>query len=307
MNVGVDFMNLEYYKNFVTIVDTGTISGAAEKLLIAQPSLSGQIKTLEQTYGAPLLIRKPRHVELTDAGRILYDKVKAICALEDSAQKEIAACMVGSRGTLSLATTAIHPDPFLYQLLQDFHIAYPDITFEIIEHNSTQIAELLKNHIVEIGLMRIYSPEFRRVLTMHEKMQVYFHKEHPILRPEMDTISLTQLRNLPLAITSGMKQQFTVACQNEDFEPSFISVSSSRGLATLWAKDKITACIIAGSNAYDTGDYCCRILDSCALDTNRSFSVLRNRSLSAVAQTFLSFCCEHPLAKDWESDGTTII
>lgn len=294
-------MNLEYYKNFVTIVDTGTISGAAEKLLIAQPSLSGQIKALEQTYGAPLLIRKPRRVELTDAGRILYDKVKAICALEDAAQKEINACVVGSRGTLCLATTAIHPDPFLYQLLQDFHIAYPEITFEITERNSTQIAELLKNHIVEIGLMRIYSPEFRRVLTMRERMQVYFHKDHAVLRPEMETIPLTLLRGLSIAITSGMQQQFTIACQNEDFEPEFISVSSSRALATLWAKDTVTACIIAGSTAYDDGDYCCRVLDSGALETHRSFSVLRGRHLSAVAQTFLSFCCSHPLAKDWES------
>lgn len=294
-------MNLEHYKNFVAIVDTGTISGAAEKLLIAQPALSGQIKALEQKYGTPLLVRKPRHVELTDAGKILYDKVKSICALEDAAQKEINACVVGNRGTLWLATTAIHPDPFFYQLLQDFHMVYSEITFEIIERNSVQIAELLTNHIVEIGLMRIYRPEFRRVLTMHERMMVYFHKDHPLLRPEMETISLSLLRGLPLTITSGMKQQFTVACQNKDFEPEFVSISSSRALTTLWAKDKVTACIIAGSNGHDEGDYCCRILDSNALDTYRSFTVLRNRRLSAVAQTFLSFCCNHPLAKYWES------
>ena len=295
-------MNLEYYKNFVAIVDNGTISGAAEKLLIAQPALSGQIKALERKYGAPLLIRKPRHVELIDAGKILYDKVKSICALEDAAQKEINTCVVGNRGTLWLATTSIHPDPFFYQLLQDFHLFYPEIIFEIIERNSVQIAELLTNHIVEIGLMRIYRPEFRRVLTMHERMMVYFHKNHPLLRPEMDKVPLSVLRGLPLTITSGMKQQFTVACQNESFEPEYVSISSSRAMATLWAKDEITACIIAGSTAYDEGDYCCRVLDSDALETNRSFTVLRNRRLSAVAQTFHSFCCEHSLAAGWESE-----
>ena len=295
-------MNLEHYKNFVAIVDTGTISGAAEKLLIAQPALSSQIKALERKYGAQLLIRHPRQVELTDAGRILYDRVKSICALEDAAQKEIDACIIGSRGTLWLATTSIHPDPFFYQLLQDFHLKYPEITFEIIERNSAQIAELLQNNIVEIGLMRIHRPDLRRVLTMHEQMMVYYHRDHIRLRPEMDKIPLSALRSLPLTITSGMKQQFTLACQNEDFEPNFVSVSSSRALATLWAKDKETACIIAGSSSYDDGEYCCRLIDSDALETWRSFTISRNRSLSAVARTFLNFCCEHPLAKDWSRD-----
>lgn len=297
-------MNLEHYKNFVTIVDTGTISGAAEKLLIAQPALSSQIKALEQKFGTQLLIRKPRQVELTDAGRILYDKIKSICALEDAAQKEIDACIIGNRGTLWLATTAIHPDPFFYQILQDFHLRYPDISFEIYERNSAQIAELLESNIVEIGLMRIHRPDLRRVLTMREQMMVYYHKDHPVLRPEMDTIPLTTLRNLPLTITSGMKQQFTFACQNEDFEPNYVSVSSSRALATLWAKDQTTACIIAGSASYDDGDYCCRMIDSDALETWRSFTISRGRRLSAVAQTFLSFCYNHPLAQDWTREST---
>ena len=296
-------MNLEHYKNFVAIVDTGTISGAAEKLLIAQPALSSQIKALEQKYGTPLLVRKPRHVELTDAGKILYDKVKSICALEDAAQKEINACVIGNRGTLWLATTAIHPDPFFYQLLQDFHMKYPEITFEIIERNSAQIAELLQTNIVEIGLMRIHRPDLRRVLTIQERMMVYYHRDHPLIRPEMEAVPLTLLRGLPLTITSGMKQQFTLACQNEDFEPEFVSVSSSRALATLWAKDRVTACIIAGSANYDDGDYCCRLLDSDALETCRSFTVSRGRRLSAVAETFLNFCCEHPLAADWVIEG----
>lgn len=292
-------MNLEHYKNFVTVVDTGTISGAADKLLIAQPALSNQIKMLEEKFGAKLLVRQPRRVELTDAGKILYDKVKSICFLEDAAQKEIDACVVGNRGTLWLANTPIHPDPFFYQLLQDFHLQYPDITFEIMERNSSQIAELLQTNIVEIGLMRVRRPNLRRVLTMKEQMMVYFHKDHPVLHPDMEMIPLSILKEWPLTITSGMKNQFILACQNEGFGPNIVSTSSSRALATLWAKDKQTLCIIAGSVNYDDGEYCCRKIDSEELDTWRSFTVSRDRRLSAVAENFLDFCCNHPLAEDW--------
>ncbi len=292
-------MNLEHYKNFVAIADIGTISGAAEKLLIAQPALSSQVKALEHKYGAQLLIRNPRHVELTDAGKILYDRIKSICALEDAAQKEINACIVGNRGTLRLATTAIHPDPPFYQLLQDFHMRYPEISFDIHERNSAQIAELLLTNVVEIGLMRIHRPDLRRVLTIQEHMMVYYHRDHSILHPQLEAVPLSLLRGMPLTITSGMKQQFTTACQNEDFDPSYVCVSSSRAMATLWAKDEKTACIIAGSSNYDDGDYCCRILSSDILETCRSLTVAKGRRLSAVANTFLDFCCSHPLAEGW--------
>ena len=48
-------MTLDSYRNFVTIVDCGSIVAAANKLLIAQPSLSNQLKNIEKTYGAKLL------------------------------------------------------------------------------------------------------------------------------------------------------------------------------------------------------------------------------------------------------------
>ena len=50
-------MTLDSYRNFVTIVDCGSIVAAANKLLIAQPSLSNQLKNIEKTYGAKLLLR----------------------------------------------------------------------------------------------------------------------------------------------------------------------------------------------------------------------------------------------------------
>ena len=60
-------MTLDSYRNFVTIVDCGSIVAAANKLLIAQPSLSNQLKNIEKTYGAKLLLRGNRSLELTDA------------------------------------------------------------------------------------------------------------------------------------------------------------------------------------------------------------------------------------------------
>ena len=70
-------MNLSYYANYVTIVEEGSLTAASLKLRIAQPALSNQVKALEAAYGARLFYRGARRLELTDAGRILYQKAKS--------------------------------------------------------------------------------------------------------------------------------------------------------------------------------------------------------------------------------------
>ena len=67
-------MNIEYLKNFIAIVEEGTILGASKKLYIAQPSLSNQIQYLENEYDCKLIIRGSRKIKLTQEGEVLYKK-----------------------------------------------------------------------------------------------------------------------------------------------------------------------------------------------------------------------------------------
>ena len=85
-------MNIEYYRNFIAIVEAGSISAAAKRVAVAQPALSNQLKTLQKKFGTPLLnLKRGGHtVELTEAGCILYNKAKYICSTEDNIIKEIA-------------------------------------------------------------------------------------------------------------------------------------------------------------------------------------------------------------------------
>ena len=296
-------MNFEHYKNFVAIIDAGTISAASKELMIAQPALSNQIKSLEDTYGAPLVIRKPRHIELTDAGKILYEKIKSICYLEDSAKKEISACVAGNRGTLWLGTSPANPDPLLYQILLDYHDAYPEVSFEIFERNSGIIIELLQAGMLEVGVIRaqphILPPDIRPVLTIQEKMMAYFHQNHALLSPAMEQIPMRYLKELPISISQGLRKGFTAACEQEGFKPHYMNISASRSTSRLWAADQRTVSIMAASAPFNEGDFCLREIAADGLITQRMFAVARNRRLSAVSETFLQFCRSHPLMDRW--------
>jgi len=98
-------MNIEHYRNYIAIVETGSLTGAANKMHIAQSALSSMLKNMERSFGTTLIIanRGIRKIELTDAGRILYEKARYICNLEELAYSEVADCADGGTGILRIS------------------------------------------------------------------------------------------------------------------------------------------------------------------------------------------------------------
>jgi DNA-binding transcriptional LysR family regulator len=292
-------MNIEHYRNFLQVVEAGSISTGARILRIAQPALSIQIRTLEQGFGTALLKRGARRVELTGAGKIFYEKAKTICYLDDAAKKEIAACVSGHRGTLRLGLTPASPDPFIGNLLLDFHEAYPHISFEIFEANSDELVEFLKNGIIEIGVIRTPSfvpPMLNAPISFGERLMVVYRKENPWLSPEMEEVPITALEGVPLCVSKGFRQKISDSCMEAGFHPNFLSISASRGTALMWATRGTAAAIVVSARTEDqeTEDLCCRVLSGRAMSTRRSFAVCKERPLSAVAHVFLDFCVKMP-------------
>ena len=76
-------MELDNYRNFLAIIEAGSFTGAADYVHIAQPALSKQLRALENYFGTKLIIttRGSRQILLTEAGRVLYQKAKYMCAL----------------------------------------------------------------------------------------------------------------------------------------------------------------------------------------------------------------------------------
>lgn len=288
-------MNLEYYRNFVTIVDCGTISAAAGKLLIAQSALSTQIKTLEKTYGTQLLVRNARSVTPTDAGQILYEKSRYLIAIEDAAQKEISDCVKGLRGTLWLGLSS-PPDQQLSQLFHDYSKANPGVVFEFYEINAQQLVNLLSSDIIEIAIIRAsptsYSSALHAEITLTEKLcAVYPRNNLWGLTDTEDHVPLTYLENVPLTFSKGfrslIKEQFALNGVNLNI----FSVSTTRETALMWARNDCSVAVVpcASPDFYtDENFYCCQ-LGSEPIPIYRCFSYLSGKKLSLIAQTFLSF------------------
>lgn len=286
-----------YYRNFVEVVDCGTISAAARKLLIAQPALSGQINALEAAYGAKLLERGSRHVTLTDAGKILYEKAKIIVYLEDVAFRDIESCVHGTKGTLWLGTSNL-TDSFSSNLLLDFSEEYPDIRFEIYETNADALQELISSNVIEIGILRSHGntyPDFKVAFSKEENMVAVFKRGSGLLPEDVEEIPVSMLYGVPLSVSKGMRRIVNAACKEAGFDADLVSVSGTRSTALLWASSGACVSLIPAFSVsqYEDETYCCRRIAGDTMAIFCNFIYRQNRPLSMVARSFLDFCQDY--------------
>ena len=285
-------MNFEHYKNFVTIVDCKNISAAASQLHIAQSALSNQVKAFEEMLGSPLLIRRPRTVELTDAGRIFYEAARNMVRLEDTAQREIHDCRQGRRGVLKIGLTPAFPDERIERLFHDFSSQNPFVSYEIYEANTNNLLELLKNGIVEVAVIRTprYVPAYLEVAsTARECFYAFCRAGSPYLSDAAGgMITVKQLQDVPLSVARGFRSLIVESCEACGFQPYLYSVSSSRKTTLMWAEmGQAVAILSAAPSVFQQEGLIRYTIEDENLAAQRSVVTLRGRLLSSVSQWFL--------------------
>lgn len=288
-------MNIEHYKNFIKIVDLGNISNAAKILLIAQPSLSKQIKNLENEFGTPLLKRNARNVELTTAGEIFYEKAKIICELNNICHDEIHTNIIGNRGKLKIGITISYPDSYIDDLFKDFSDLYPHITYDIREDASDRLMDLLRKGIIEVAFIRTplhINPAFKSLGGIEENFMVVYHKNNPWLSQHVESISIQQLKNVPLSISHGFKERIAQMFNEAGFEPKILSINASRTTTLMWARlGKAVGLVTTNSfkNLKQTPNMICRPIKGVNTVAKRSFVILKDANISAVTKSFINF------------------
>jgi len=146
-------MNLEQLKAFVEVAELGNFTRAAERLHLAQPSLSRQITALEQDLGTELLHRARRGSTLTVAGESLLPLARRMLADADSVRRELAELAGLQRGRVRLGATPTLCVSLVAEVLTAFHAAHPAIELHISEHGSRHLLEQLGAGELDLALI----------------------------------------------------------------------------------------------------------------------------------------------------------
>lgn len=138
---------------FVTVVEKGNFSRAAEELHMTQPAVSQYIQNLERTMGTKLLERTNKYVRLNKAGEIVYHHAKEILGLYSKMHDLMDDLTNKTSGPLSIGASYTFGEYVLPHIIANMHSKYPLITPSIIIGNTEKIAELVLSHQLDVGIV----------------------------------------------------------------------------------------------------------------------------------------------------------
>src|SRR5918998_5572613 len=145
-------MTLQQLRYFLAAADLGSFSAAAEDLLLAQPSLSEQIRRLEGELGVPLFVRAGRRLALTEAGRLFRPHAERTLADADAAMASVRDVRGLTGGTVSFGTFGSAHHYLLGGLVQEFRRRHPQVRIRVVGQNSAEVADEVREGRLEAGL-----------------------------------------------------------------------------------------------------------------------------------------------------------
>lgn len=197
-------MELRSIEYFVQIADEGSITRAADKLGIAQPALTRRIKQLEDELGAPLLMRLPRGVRLTSAGRDFLEHARKVILEVSRARDQVRGNARAVRGRVVVGTS-----PTLAALLLPGCVArarqlLPDVSLKLVEGFSPQLLDALLAGRLDLAVMTNppRSPALSLTPLISEPLVVV---SPPQARGTRAAYSLAELSRTPLILTDGLR------------------------------------------------------------------------------------------------------
>ena len=151
-------MELRHLRYFVCVAEEQNIGRAALRLHISQPPLTRQIQQLEEQLGAQLFRRTSRGVELTDAGRVLYDDARNILALADRAAERAHKAAQGLLGRVDVAIFGSGIFGAIPLLLRRFRETYPEVNIVLHTMGKDEQIDALRHQRITLAFNRLVRP-----------------------------------------------------------------------------------------------------------------------------------------------------
>lgn len=222
-------MDIQALRYFVEVATQGGFTRASRTLHVTQPAISRMVKALEEELGAPLLVRERRRVKLTDAGRIVLERAKAVQESLRLIEEEVAEVAALRRGRIRIGMPPIVGVTYFAPLLAEFHHVHPGIALELREEGSHQVEALILSGELDVGGVVLPTDEkaFETMPFVKDELRAVLHPSHPLARRA--AIALRDLREIPFVLYRpefALHGHIQDACRRAGFKPTVVSESS---------------------------------------------------------------------------------
>ncbi|MBY0088474.1 LysR family transcriptional regulator [Brevibacillus brevis] len=285
-------MDIKHLHYFVTVCDQLSYSKAAQKLHISQPSLSNAIKNLEQEVGSPLLERNTRKMELTDAGKILYQKALLLLSQMNMLKKEMEEVKLTGSGDLiiGIIESVKHWIP---KVIRGYQGRFPSINIKLIEVLSGKaVKESLRKYHTHLLITNqfINEEDIESIPLYDERLMLVLHKDHALA--EKESVRLKDLASEPFIIsTEGFqtREDILTAFSFEQVDPQIKFEIERFETALTLVRENLGVTIIPENYLSGSTDASLvrKTIDSPALERTVYLAYLKNRYLAPAVQAFL--------------------
>ncbi|MEQ8849619.1 LysR family transcriptional regulator [Botrimarina sp.] len=220
-------MDIEQLRQFIAVARLGNITRAAGDLAISQPALSRSIQRLEEEFGQPLLERKTRALELTEAGALLRARAEQVLGILDDTKAQIADD--GRSGRLRIGVIPTVAPYFLPGFLRSFRDEFPDA--ELIVQEDTTENLLARSKRGEIDLAVLALPIAAKYLAtealFEEELLLVAPVGHPLA--ERKRVTLADVEPYPFVLLGEahcLTGSVVSFCRQRSFQPLVVEQTS---------------------------------------------------------------------------------
>lgn len=218
-------MELRHLRYFITVAEELHFSRAAERLQIAQPPLSQQIRALEEELGVQLFTRTKRRVQLTDAGEVFLQEAQLVLTQVEQAIRAAQRASRGEIGRLRVGVNSSATHSFLPEILRVFRQRFPCVELVLHELASYQQVQGIGNNRIDVGFLWLPNVNDSNLSFMpiwKEPLIVALPETHPLAN--LSEIPLKALVSEPFVLPPrqlgpGFYSQIINLCQQAGFNP----------------------------------------------------------------------------------------
>lgn len=226
-HISMNGIELRHLRYFIAVAEELHFSRAAERLHMAQPPLSQQIRQLEEWVGHPLFIRSSRNVCLTPAGKELYQRVLQTMRKLESDVRSAKQIARGETGTLTVGFVGSAMLTSLPKLLQHYRTQYPEVHLQLEEFYTSTLVQALQDETVDVGFLR--DAELAEGLHLEKVFEERFVAILPATHrlATKKSIAIPNLRNEPFvlfrrAFGEGAWAKTVGMCEQHGFLPNVV-------------------------------------------------------------------------------------
>ncbi|WP_270379722.1 LysR family transcriptional regulator [Mitsuokella multacida] len=243
-------MEIRHFHYIRTIYETGSISRAAEKLYISQPSLSQLLKSVEKKVGAPLFDRGSQPLRPTTIGQKYLETARRIMELDTEFHRYVEDELGCAQGNLVVGSSPFRSTYFLASFLPEFQEKYPGIRLQLAEHTSKRLEEAVLSGDADLiiatqpvdanafSFAELYSEEMVLVLPAGHELSKQYHLPQDC-RGTLPLLPIGLLKDTPfIQMHSEQKlhQQLLSLCEEAGFTPKiYLQTRSMETALTLAA------------------------------------------------------------------------